>query len=122
MPRNADELHDALVWLGFLTAAEVEAAAWLDAHWLDELAGAEARGARSSAAARASLWIAAERLPQFRALWPAREPRAADRAAGRLCRARQWSREDGAGRDRCAAGWRAWGRSRQRALAAAARR
>ena len=36
---NADELHDALVWLGFLTDAEVRARpAW--GEWLDLLAGA----------------------------------------------------------------------------------
>ncbi len=36
-PANADELHDALVWLGFLTAAEVDAEpGWSE--WLGELA------------------------------------------------------------------------------------
>src|SRR5262249_3049010 len=64
---NADELHDALVWLGFLTADEVRAAApWSD--WLAEPASdprvalLEAQGA--------SIWLSAERWPQFRALWP----------------------------------------------------
>ena len=39
---NADELHDGLVWLGFLTADEVQAGAdWRD--WLDELARQSAR-------------------------------------------------------------------------------
>ncbi len=68
---NADELHDALVWLGFLTGAEVEAAPrW--SGWLAELAG-QKRAARcdvASDAANATLWVSAERLPQFRALWP----------------------------------------------------
>ncbi|HKH66287.1 MAG TPA: ATP-dependent DNA helicase, partial [Reyranella sp.] len=65
---NADELHDGLVWLGFLTEAEVEAGAnWRG--WLQELA-AHKRAALVDAAG-AKLWIAAERLPHFRAVWPA---------------------------------------------------
>ena len=64
---NADELHDALVWLGFLSAEEVEAQpSWSE--WLAALAR-ERRVARLHAPA-AVLWIAAERLPQFQALWP----------------------------------------------------
>ncbi len=65
---NADELHDALVWLGFLSIDEARA----DAGWgecLAELAR-EKRAARLHAPA-ATVWIAAERLPQFRVLWPA---------------------------------------------------
>ena len=61
---NADELHDALIWLSFVTAAEAQAQPGWDA-WLAELA-AQRRVARLNGA----LWIAAERLPQFRALWP----------------------------------------------------
>jgi ATP-dependent Lhr-like helicase len=67
---NADELHDALVWLGFLGTDEARAGpGWSD--WLSELARAK-RAARLHAP-DATLWIAAERLPQFRALWPAAE-------------------------------------------------
>ena len=66
-PANADELHDALVWLGFLTEAEAQAAPGWDA-WLAELA-LQKRVARLEAPA-AILWIAAERLPQLRTLWP----------------------------------------------------
>jgi ATP-dependent Lhr-like helicase len=104
---NADELHDALAWLGFLTAEEAEATPrWSD--WLSALAREKrvARlrrdlperhsssprpalspdaGERVLAAAAApgplagedrgegsctTLWISAERLPQFQALWP----------------------------------------------------
>jgi ATP-dependent Lhr-like helicase len=66
-PENADELHDALGWLGFLTEEEVGARArWPD--WLAELAQ-QKRVTRIRRAA-ASLWIAAERLPQFVAIWP----------------------------------------------------
>jgi ATP-dependent Lhr-like helicase len=64
-PTNADELHDALVWLGFLGAEETQPA-W--SGWLAELACA--RRVTRLCAPRATLWIAAERLPQFQALWP----------------------------------------------------
>ncbi len=65
---NGDELHDALVWLGFITPGESDAGnGWSD--WLPELAR-QKRVARI-AAPSAPLWIAAERLPQFQALWPA---------------------------------------------------
>src|SRR5437773_7087824 len=62
---NADELHDALVWLGFLSIDEAHAGAgWSE--WLAELAG-EKRAARLHAPA-GTVWIAAERPPHFRAL------------------------------------------------------
>jgi ATP-dependent Lhr-like helicase len=63
-PANADEMHDALVWLGFLAADE--AAGWRD--WLTALAE-ENRVARLSAPG-GDIWIAAERLLQFKAVWP----------------------------------------------------
>jgi ATP-dependent Lhr-like helicase len=64
---NADELHDALVWLGFLTEAEAQrGSGWND--WLTELAG-QKRAARLDAG-ETTLWISAERLPHFRTLWP----------------------------------------------------
>ena len=64
---NRDELHDALVWFGFATEAEARAGTgWSD--WLAELAG-ESRATRLLLPT-ATLWIAAERLPLFRALWP----------------------------------------------------
>ena len=66
-PVNADELHDALAWLGFVSDTEADAGpGWRD--WLDELAG-DRRAARLQLRS-AAVWIAAERLPQFRALWP----------------------------------------------------
>jgi ATP-dependent helicase Lhr and Lhr-like helicase len=66
-PENADEMHDALVWLGFLAESEIgNTPGW--AGWLGELA-ASRRAARLRHAGTA-LWIAAERLPQFQALWP----------------------------------------------------
>ena len=66
-PENADEMHDALVWLGFLAESEIgNTPGW--AGWLGELA-ASRRAARLRHAG-AALWIAAERLPEFQALWP----------------------------------------------------
>ncbi len=61
-----DELHDALLTLGFVTAEEGRRSGWEPL--LDRLAGERRAGVlRSDGPA---LWIAAERLPQFRALWP----------------------------------------------------
>ena len=103
---NADELHDALVWLGFLTDAEVEAnAGWRD--WLADLGKPEARGA-DRARRTPAVWIAAERLSLFRALWPDLATEPADRRAGGLSTSprratRRWSRS-------CAAGSKVWGR------------
>ena len=63
-PANADELHDALVWLGFLSAEEVPAGpGWDD--WLAALARAAWTPLHGPSA---MLWIAAERLPQFQRL------------------------------------------------------
>ena len=66
-PTNAEELHDALLWLGCLTDAEVQAVpAWKD--WLVALAK-ENRATRLETAG-AAFWVAAERLNQFNAVWP----------------------------------------------------
>jgi ATP-dependent Lhr-like helicase len=65
---NADELHDALHWLGFVTGDEVERQVGWDA-WLAELAGQKRAGVIACPAG--ALWIAAERLLQFISLWPA---------------------------------------------------
>ena len=66
-PANADELHDALVWLGVLTDAEVTARAnWSE--WLGDLA--QARRVTRCSTPRASFWTAAERLLHVQALWP----------------------------------------------------
>ncbi|HLN10760.1 MAG TPA: DEAD/DEAH box helicase, partial [Xanthobacteraceae bacterium] len=65
---NADELHDALVWLGFVTAEEVQAQPGF-ADYLTALA--RDRRATRLTTSHASLWIAAERLAEFQALWPA---------------------------------------------------
>src|SRR6516162_9082842 len=66
-PENPDELHDALVWLGFVNGAEVQSdPRW--SGWLSELA--EQKRAAQFDVKGSTLWIAAERLPHFRALWP----------------------------------------------------
>jgi ATP-dependent helicase Lhr and Lhr-like helicase len=63
---NADELHDALLWLSFLTEDEARGGpGW--AGWLDGLAR-ENRVARLQIPSGV-LWIAAERVPLFKALW-----------------------------------------------------
>ncbi|MFZ1106583.1 MAG: ATP-dependent DNA helicase, partial [Hyphomicrobiaceae bacterium] len=87
---NADELHDALVWLGFIAEDEAaREAGWQG--WLAELA-AQRRAGRIVTPGGA-VWIAAERVPHFAALWPdaALEPpiRAPAALAGK-----GWSREE----------------------------
>jgi ATP-dependent Lhr-like helicase len=57
---NADELHDALVELGFLT--EDEASEWQDFF-------AELKNDRRAAVPAIHLWVAAERLPQLNAIY-----------------------------------------------------
>ncbi len=107
-PINAEELHDALLWLGALTEAEARAApAWSE--WLDALA--RERRVALLKAPQARLWIPAERLNQFSALWPSRNSSQKSRHPP--------MRPDGPGRAMkrssrsCAAGSRGSGRSRQ---------
>lgn len=64
---NADELHDALMWTGFMTAAETEARP----HWgalLKTLV--KSRRATQVQLDCGALWVAAERLPRIGALFP----------------------------------------------------
>ena len=64
---NADELHDALVWLGFLTEAEADAREdWKE--WLVALA--QSRRAALITAQEGVFWVPAERLRQFEAVYP----------------------------------------------------
>ncbi|HXW25006.1 MAG TPA: DEAD/DEAH box helicase [Xanthobacteraceae bacterium] len=64
---NADELHDALSWLGALSAQEAQAAPGWRA-WLDDLT--RDRRVAQLDLPNIALWIAAERLPQVQAVWP----------------------------------------------------
>jgi ATP-dependent Lhr-like helicase len=68
---NADELHDALLWLTFLTEAEVERGADWPA-FVGALV-AQRRVTRVGGAGR-RLWVTAERLPLFAALYPDATP------------------------------------------------
>jgi ATP-dependent helicase Lhr and Lhr-like helicase len=66
-PVNAEELHDALLWIGGLTEAEVETVPeWRD--WLATLAS-DRRVTRLSMP-EGTVWVAAERLNLWQALWP----------------------------------------------------
>src|SRR4029077_1021045 len=60
-PRDADELHDALVTAGFLTTSDAMA---VPPHLFEQLT-ASRRAARAG-----SMWVAAERLPELRAVHP----------------------------------------------------
>ncbi|MCU1268338.1 MAG: box helicase domain protein [Acidobacteria bacterium] len=62
--QNPDELHDALVELGFLTASE-------GTEWQDFFAQLQSdRRAAVLQTEAAALWVAAERLPQLQAVFP----------------------------------------------------
>ena len=66
-PVDAEELHDALMWLGYVTEDEARAAnPW--GEWLKTLA-ADGRAARI-VAPHATVWASAERANEVRALWP----------------------------------------------------
>ena len=68
---DADELHDALLWLTYLTDAEVaRAAGWTDL--ISQLAAQ--RRVTHIVSAEARLWVTAERLPLFTALFPEARP------------------------------------------------
>ena len=61
-PRNADELHDALVELGYVTQAE-------GANWQEFFAELK-NDRRAGVLTAKGLWVAAERLPQITAVYP----------------------------------------------------
>ncbi len=68
-PRDVDELHDAMVNAGFLASSELVD---VDPEWLGRLAESR-RATRATPGGHAvpgALWIAAERLPVFRAIHP----------------------------------------------------
>jgi ATP-dependent Lhr-like helicase len=70
-PRDRDEMHETLLQLGALTAADLAAnPAW--PAWLAELAAdARATALAASTQPAQALWVCAERLPQWQALFPA---------------------------------------------------
>ncbi len=74
---NADELHDALLELGFLTEGEGLSGATTStytstgwAHFLNELAADRRAAALRTSDNGPALWVAAERLPQLEAVFP----------------------------------------------------
>jgi ATP-dependent Lhr-like helicase len=87
---NPDELHDALLWLGFLSLQEAAAQpGWND--WLAELSRQNRVALLDPPGA--SLWVTAERLPQFQAVWPTLQPQPAITVPPAYA-ARNWSRDD----------------------------
>ena len=112
-PVNAEELHDALLWLGCLTEAEARAApGWSE--WLEALARdkrvALLQGASGGAYGfRPSGWLNSTRFGRRRELEPQIAPPADQAASGMVERTRRWSRS-------CAAGSRVLDRSRRRRL------
>ena len=84
--RDADEMHEALTLLGFVTAAEVDAnTGW--AERLQALAGAK-RATRLT-----SVWTTAEQLPLWLALHPAASMQPPIAAPAEYA-AQSWTRED----------------------------
>jgi ATP-dependent Lhr-like helicase len=75
-PRNADELHDALLTSGFLTEGEGrvggESGSWQP--WLDELTAAGRAQALAVGAKDLVLWVATERLGELAAIQPDAPP------------------------------------------------
>ena len=111
MRRSADELHDALLWLTYLTDAEAAAGPGWPA-LLAQLRAQRPRHAPSTPR-RDALWITAERLPLFAALFPEATLRAAGAHARRRTR-RRWRRRRRSSRS-CAGASRAWVRPPPRA-------
>ena len=82
--RNADELHDALVLLGFMTAEEAEARALEGAAWRGYFAELCAAG-RATEYTRVDgrvIWVAPERLAEVECVFPKGTARPAVRAVG----------------------------------------
>ena len=91
-PVNADELHDALLTLAFVTGAEVAQ----HGEWkllLSELAEQKRVTKLTFADASKALWVPAERLPQFQALF-AQAQRSPPIEAPEEFAARTWAPED----------------------------
>jgi ATP-dependent helicase Lhr and Lhr-like helicase len=84
---NADELHDAMSWLTFLTDAEVQR----QPGW-PELLDTLAKQRRVTLLEEPSLWVTAERLPLLRAVFPYAALRPPVEVPATY--AKEWSRED----------------------------
>ena len=90
-PRDAEEMHDALLLHNCLTDEEVERGEWRG--WLSELAPA-GRVTRFVTGASV-LWTAAERLPLLEAAWPAGRAETGIEVPARH-RSEAWTPEDAA--------------------------
>ena len=91
-PRDADELHDALLTAGFLTIGELES---VRPELLEELTATRRAGLAAGPEGPAYEWIviAAERLPELRAIHPHLAiPPTLQAPASRL--AKSWTRSD----------------------------
>jgi ATP-dependent Lhr-like helicase len=89
--RDADEMHEALNVLGFITADDIVANVGWDA-WLQALAKAH-RATRLTLAPDEHVWTCAENLPLWRALHASAAMRPAIAAPAEQA-ARAWSRDD----------------------------
>ena len=87
---SADELHDALLSLGFVTDGEVQA----NERWTEFVGalGAARRATRVTLPDR-GLWVAAERLPLFDVVYPTASRQPAIDAPAEFAR-REWTYED----------------------------
>ncbi len=87
-PRDAEEMHDALAVLGFVTDAEARAGSWMTMlHTLVE------SGRAATMDAAGGLWISAERSPELRAAQPGANVEPPIVAPGRYA-LRTWTREE----------------------------
>jgi ATP-dependent Lhr-like helicase len=94
--RDADEMHEALVGLGFVNDGDIEAnEGW--SKWLQALArqhrGTRLQFAAADASATVAAWVAAERLPAWQALHPHARMQPAVEAPAEYA-AQPWTRED----------------------------
>ncbi len=88
---DADELHDALMGLAFITAEESNnREGW--SSFLEALAS-QRRATRATVESGHDIWIAAERLPQFTSVYPDAQCSPSIDAPKEFA-ARAWSRED----------------------------
>ncbi|RCS28655.1 ATP-dependent DNA helicase [Rhodanobacter denitrificans] len=84
--RDADEMHEALTLLGFVTAAEVDA----NSGWRERL---QSLSKAQRATRLGDVWITAEQLPLWQALHPAAAMQPPIAAPAEYA-AQSWSRED----------------------------
>ena len=104
---NADELHDALLGLAFVTEQEVAGiepwrallVALVDAGRATRLSVQRTASAETTTTGERALWIAAERLPQFRSVYPDAQCSPTIDAPEEFA-ARAWSARGRAGGDR----------------------